>query len=103
MLQLMNRKSFKTAEKMSDYIANSITEFKYEPVKVIIFVVYNRRYEQICKDRDDDMKTRLILRKRVAGEQESYSHYLLLKKIFGHKLKIYIRHSEKSTLFDTRW
>ncbi|XP_014784252.1 uncharacterized protein LOC106879270 [Octopus bimaculoides] len=92
-----------------DYVANSITEFKYEPDEGVTFEAYYRRYEQIfnkeCKDWDEDMKTHLILRK-LAGEYEHYSNYVLPKKPsdinYRNTIDILCKiFSEKSSFFNT--
>ncbi|XP_029647250.1 uncharacterized protein LOC115221238 [Octopus sinensis] len=109
----MKSKSSGNSEKMFllDYIANSITEFKYEPDKGVTFEAYYRRYKQIfnkkSKDWDDDMKMRLILRK-LAAKHEHYSNYVLPRKPSDINFKdtkdmLYKIFSEESLLFNIHW
>lgn len=68
---------------LSDYVVNSITEFKYKPDKEVTFKAYCTRYGQIfnkeCKDWND-LKTRLILRKLAVAEYEHYSNCIFQRK-----------------------
>ncbi|XP_036357551.1 uncharacterized protein LOC115209496 [Octopus sinensis] len=84
-----------SAPEQEDYVANSITEFRYEPDEGVTFEVYYRRYEQIfnkeCKDWDDDIKTRLSLKKLAAGEHKHYSNYVLSKTTSDISFKKYNR------------
>ncbi|XP_029634959.1 uncharacterized protein LOC115210495 [Octopus sinensis] len=84
MLQLLKLSGKSEKLFLTNYVAHSITEFKYEPDEGVTFEAYYRRYEQIfdkdCKDWDDKMKKHLIKRKLAVTEHEQYSNYVLPRK-----------------------
>nr|VZI49261.1 unnamed protein product [Spirometra erinaceieuropaei] len=95
-----------------DHIADSITEFLYDPQAHITFESWYKRYEDLFSvdlaAQDDAWKVRLLLRKLDAAEHERYANFILpknprevafkdtvetLSQIFG----------EQSSLFNTRF
>nr|VZI02757.1 unnamed protein product [Spirometra erinaceieuropaei] len=95
-----------------DQIADSITEFLYDPQAHITFESWYKRYEDLFSAdlaaQDDAWKVRLLLRKLGPAEYERYANFILpknprqvafkdtvetLSQIFG----------EQSSLFNTRF
>nr|CAX83705.1 Gag-Pol polyprotein [Schistosoma japonicum] len=93
-------------------IANSVSEFNYDPENGIVFDSWFLRYEDMfrvdCSDLDDAAKVRLLLRRLGTREYNKYMNFILpqnprdisfddtvniLSKIFG----------EQSSLFNIRY
>ncbi|BHF81136.1 hypothetical protein SprV_0702426600 [Sparganum proliferum] len=66
-----------------DHIANSITEFLYDPQAHITFDSWYKRYEDLFSvdlaAQDDAWKVRLLLRKLGPAEHERYANFILPK------------------------
>ena len=65
----------------ADGLANSISEFVYDPEANVTFDTWFRRYEDLFRvdlsDKDDAWKVRLLLRKLGAAELDKYCNLIL--------------------------
>lgn len=93
-------------------IANSLSEFVYEPTNGLTFPAYFRRYENIfakrCQSWTDEEKIILLLQKLGSQENTKYTNFILPKKpeeiSFSETIKILSNiFSERDSLFYTRY
>ena len=93
-------------------IANSISEFTYDPDNGVTFQAYFRRFENIftkrCATWSDEQKVGLLLQKLGPSESTKYTNLLLPKKpdeiSFEETLKTLTNmFGERSSLFHTRF
>lgn len=93
-------------------IANSITEFVYDPENGITFQAYFRRFETIfnkrCETWSDEQKVGLLLQKLGPNESTKYTNLLLPRKpdevSFQETIKtLTSMFGERSSLFHTRF
>ena len=95
-----------------DGVANSITEFAYDPAAHVTFETWFKRYADMFKSdlaaQDDSWKVRLLLRKLGPAEHERYANYILPKEprdvLFQETVET-LTHifSETSTIFNIRY
>ena len=93
-------------------IANSITEFKFDPDEGITFPAYFRRFESIfekkCQSWSDEQKVILVLQKLGTDENNKYTNFVLPRKASDIPFKETIEilssiFGERVSLFHTRF
>ncbi|GAA50209.1 hypothetical protein CLF_104235, partial [Clonorchis sinensis] len=95
-----------------DSIANSITEFHYDPDAGLTFDSWFRRYEDVfkveLKHKDDAWRVRLLLRKLGTTEHTRYSNFILPKNTRDLTFEKTVQQlsmifGERSSLFNIRY
>ncbi|GAA52970.1 hypothetical protein CLF_109243 [Clonorchis sinensis] len=95
-----------------DSIANSITEFHYDPDAGLTFDSWFRRYEDVfqveLKHKDDAWRVRLLLRKLGTTEHTRYSNFILPKNTRNLTFEKTVQQlsmifGERSSLFNIRY
>ena len=96
----------------NDTIANSITEFTYDPDAGMFFESWFKRYEDIfnieLKNQDDAWRVRLLLRKLCTTEHARYTNSILPKNARDLSFKDTVKQlseifGERSSLFNIRY
>ncbi|CAH8606257.1 unnamed protein product [Schistosoma rodhaini] len=111
-MSISSRTNVSNSTMTPDSIANSITEFRFDPESGVTFEAWFKRHEDLfineCKEWDESSKLRLLLRKLGVSEHEKFCNFILPKKpsdiTFKETVECLTRiFGERSSIFHTRY